>query len=120
MSAQSKNELNGGGPKVDHLPGYKRSDPSYFRDPAIDHLVEVCLLLGAEVWTNRSRQLIMEQLLERDGVVTEEAIEKFVPDEGLKAKWREQRKAFVRRVYKPLYGEKFEEEKGSFFEWLTE
>ena len=57
------------------LPGYERGHPHYFRDPVIDHLLEVVLLLGGELWVNRDRQMIMEELLAKEGKVTPEMID---------------------------------------------
>lgn len=107
-------------PKLDlkELLGYERSDPDYFRDPMVDRLIEIVLLLGAEVWTNRNRQYIVEYLLSTGAAVTAEAVEAFVPDDGFNAWLQTERKALVRRVYEPLYGKDFAEEKGNFFDWL--
>ena len=41
---------------VRELPGFERGHPHYFKDPMIDHLLEIVLQLGAELWVNRDRQ----------------------------------------------------------------
>lgn len=115
-SKQTEHDLS----NLEDIPGFLLTDPTYYSDPNVDTLVEICLLLGAEIWTNRSRQLIMEELLERNGSVTKDAVESFVPDEDFNAKVLKQRKAFVKRVYKSLYADKFIDENENFFKWLAE
>ena len=55
---------------VKDLPGFERTNPQFFSDPMIDKLLEITLLLGGEIWTNRDRQRVMEHLLATEGVVT--------------------------------------------------
>jgi hypothetical protein len=88
---------------VRDLPGFERGHPHYFRDPAIDHLMEIVLQLGAELWVMRDRQLVTEYLLATEGKVTPEMIETFKPSAEMREKLREERKTFTRRVYQSLY-----------------
>jgi hypothetical protein len=85
------------------LPGFERGHPHYYEQPVIDHLLEIVLQLGAEIWVNRDRQLIMEYLLATRGSVTAAAIDAFEPDAEFKQKLQTQRKAFTERVYGCLY-----------------
>jgi len=85
------------------LPGFERGHPHYYDHPVIDHLLEIVLQLGAELWVNRDRQLIMEHLLATNGSVTTEAIDAFEPDEEFKQQLQAQRQAFTGRVYGSLY-----------------
>ncbi len=84
---------------VKDLPGFERGHPHYFRDPVIDHLLEVVLLLGGELWVNRDRQMIMEELMAQEGKVTPEMIETFKPNAQFTAKQAEARRRFTERVY---------------------
>lgn len=86
------------------LPGFERGHPHYYKEPVIDHLVEIVLQLGAEIWVSRDRQLVMEHLLANEGQVTPERIDAFEPDDEFREKLQTQRRAFAERVYGCLYG----------------
>jgi hypothetical protein len=74
-------------------------EPAFFDNPVIDHLVTVTLELGAELWVQRERLRIIEQLLTTHGVVTTGMIERHVPSEEEQARVRAERDAFVQRLY---------------------
>ncbi len=99
---------------VRELPGFERGHPHYFKDPVIDHLLEIVLQLGAEIWINRDRQMVMEHLLATEGKVTPEMIERFEPPPEFKEKLREQRRSFTSRVYGSLYQGLDDEGDGTF------
>ncbi len=63
----------------------------------IDNLVEAVVALGAEVWTNRQRQKVLEALLEEKGI-TDDMIEAYMPSDEKKQVWLEDRDAFVKRT----------------------
>ena len=44
---------------VKDLPGFERGHPHYFKDPMIDHLLEIVMMIGGELWVERDRRLIM-------------------------------------------------------------
>lgn len=103
---------------VKDLPGFERTNPRFFSDPMIDKLLEITLLLGGEIWTNRDRQMVMEHLLATEGVVTPERIETF-RDESFAAESEKQRMQFVQRIFGCLYdGVEVPEDK-NHFRWLT-
>jgi hypothetical protein len=85
------------------LPGFERGHPHYFKDPVIDHLLEIVLQLGAELWVNRDRQMVIEHLLANEGQVTPDMIDAFEPPEDFAQRQREQRQAMMQRVYGCLY-----------------
>ncbi len=101
--AERAKRLSEGLDYVKDLPGYERGHPHYFRDPMIDHLLEIVLQLGGELWVTRDRQMVMEHLLATEGKVTPEMIEQFKPSAEMTEKLKEQRKTFTRRVYQCLY-----------------
>ena len=70
---------------------------NFFGNVMIDNLVTAVVALGAELWTNRQRQKVLEALLEEKGG-TEEMIEAYMPSEDQRAKWKEDRDAFVART----------------------
>lgn len=57
----------------------KGKRPEYFDDPALDRLYSVVFALAAEVSALRERQDTVERLLEKNGSLTREDIESFMP-----------------------------------------
>lgn len=57
----------------------KGKRPDYFEDPALDRLYSVVFALAAEVSALRERHDTLERLIEKNGVITREDIETFVP-----------------------------------------
>ena len=88
---------------VKDLLGFERGHPHYFKDPMIDHLLEIVMLLGGELWVERDQRLIMEHLLATEGKVTPEAIERFEPDEDLAQQLDQARHSLTKRVFGCLY-----------------
>ncbi len=105
MSADkpAKVDLNKDLDYVSELPGFDKGHPHYYRDPMIDHLLEVCLQLAGEIWVNRDRQMIIEHLLATEGKVTPDMIESFRPDQDMKASMRDARRVFTQRIFGSLY-----------------
>ena len=103
---------------VKDLPGFERTNPQFFSDPMIDKLLEITLLLGGEIWTNRDRQRVMEHLLATEGVVTPERIETF-KDDSFETESEQQRLQFIERIFGCLYGEIDVPEDRNHFRWLT-
>ena len=91
--------------KVPELPGFKKNDPQYYDDPAIDQLMGIVLDLGAEVWVMRDRQAMLEELLETKGSITQEDLDKGRPSEALASRLEQERQEFIRRVYGRLFAE---------------
>lgn len=105
---------------VKDLPGFDKSQPQFFKDPMIDKLLEIVLLLGGEIWTNRDRQMVMEHLLATKGVVTPDLIETFKPDEEFEQNAEELRLRFVNRIYGGLYADTEIPDDQNHFKWLTD
>jgi len=103
--ASDNKDLNEGLDYVKDLPGYDRGHPHYFKDPMIDHLLEICLQLAGEVWVNRDRQMIIEHLLATEGKVTPDMIEAFKPNIDMKDAMRNARRVFTERIFGCLYTE---------------
>ncbi len=74
-------------------------EPAFFDDPAIDNLLAVVLALGAELWVQRERLRVIEQLLAKQGSVTTEMIERYEPSDEERERTRVEREAFVERIY---------------------
>ncbi len=105
MSDQKKPkiDLNEGLDYVKDLPGFDKGHPHYFRDPMIDHLLEICMQLAGEIWVNRDRQTVIEHLLATKGKVTPDMIEAFKPDDELKEDLKSARQLFTKRIFASLY-----------------
>lgn len=103
--AERAKKLSEGLDYVKDLPGFERGHPHYFKDPMIDHLIEVVLQLGAELWVVKDRQMVTEHLLATEGKVTPEMIEQFKPTTEMREKIREERKALTKRLYQCLSDE---------------
>jgi hypothetical protein len=103
---------------VKQLPGFEKTTPQFFSDPMIDKLLEIALLLGGEIWTNRDRQMVMEHLLATEGVVTPDRIETF-KDERFEEHSEQLRLQFIQRIFGCLYGGIEVPEDRNHFRWLT-
>ncbi len=77
-------------------------NPVYLPDPVLDATVRMVVELAAQVWVDRERLLVVEQLLAERGVVTREAIEHYQPSPEVAAAWKARRNQFVEDVFKPL------------------
>ena len=55
----------------------KGKRPSFFEDPAIDHMMSMVLALGSELWSLRERVHILETVAESKGVMLSEDIERY-------------------------------------------
>lgn len=104
---------------VKDLPGFNRTEPQYFKDPMIDRLLEVMLMMGGELWAVRDRMMIMERLMAAHGRVTPDMIETYTPDPAFKEQSERERWDFVRRVFSSLYGQPMPTENKAHFEWVT-
>jgi hypothetical protein len=96
------------------LPGFDRGHPHYYKEPIIDHLLEITLQLAAEIWVNRDRQMVMEHLLATEGKITTEGIETFEPTDEFKELLQTNRKEFTNRVFGCLYADLTEDTGGGF------
>lgn len=105
---------------VKDLPGYETTNPQFFNDPMIDKLLEIVILLGGEIWTNRDRQMVMEHLLATEGVVTPDLIETFKPDEEFEQRSEELRLQFSHRIFGCLYPDAEIPDDQNHFKWLTD
>ncbi len=72
----------------------------FFGDPVIDNLFTAVTVLGAEVWALRRRQKITEKLLEaKQGAITIEMIQKYVPTAEVNAAWALERNELVASIF---------------------
>ena len=88
-------------------------DPRSFNRPArqtltaddIPALGEAVLNLTRELWVLTDRVMVLEAVLEQQGVAVQEAVEAFEPDEAMAARLRERGSALVSQVLAPFEGQ---------------
>ncbi|MGV9314032.1 hypothetical protein ACWDR0_17910 [Streptomyces sp. NPDC003691] len=74
----------------------------FFEDPAVDKLLGMVLALAGEIYVQRDRIRVLEQLLTDHGTLPAGAAEAYVvPDEAAGA-WRAERDAYFDRILTPL------------------
>lgn len=71
----------------------------FLGNPLMDDMMTAIIALGAEVWANRRRTRIIELLMEKEGAVTQEMIEQYVPTEAEEAQLKKERDAFIQITY---------------------
>ena len=71
-------------------------------DPMIDSLFTALTALGSQVWTVQRRMRIVELLLEKNGSVTRDMIEQYLPTEEEAAQLKAERDEFVAEMYGPF------------------
>ena len=101
---------------VKDLPGFERGHPHYFKDPMIDHLLEIVMLLGGELWVGRDRRMIAEHLLTTEGKATPGMIEQYEPEGDLAERLAEARQAFTKHVFGCLYEQRDGRGVGDYFD----
>ena len=100
---------------VKDLPGFERGHPHYFKDPMIDHLLEIVCMLGGELWVLRDRQWVTEHLLATEGKVTPDMIERFKPSKELQEAMAAARRKFTEQVFGCLYTKRGHADASEFF-----
>jgi hypothetical protein len=77
-------------------------DPVLLQDPVVDALMRMVMEITAELWVERERRIALEDLLDRAGVVTADAVETYQPDQQRAAAIREQRDRLINGVFKEV------------------
>lgn len=76
----------------------KGKRPEFFDEPALDRLYSTVFALAAEVSALRERQDTLERLLDANGVVKREDIEKYVPDQAAGEERGLATRAYIARI----------------------
>jgi hypothetical protein len=76
--------------------------PVYLQDPIVDAAVRMLVELSAQLWVERERRLVTEQLLEARGLLRREDIEQYKPDAEALANIRRERSRYLESVFKEL------------------
>jgi len=85
------------------LPGFKHSNPIYFENEIIDHLISITLELGAELWVVKDRLAHLEEILSEENKLSLRSLETGKPSALLQEKLDEERKQIIKRIYARLY-----------------
>ncbi len=57
-------------------------EPSFLGDPVVDSLIESVIALGAELWIERDRRMLLESILEEKGLVARDELESRISSEA--------------------------------------
>lgn len=77
-------------------------DPIYLPDPVVDAAIRMLVEVSAQLWIERERRWVTEQLLEQRGLLSREEIERFKPDPEALAAIRAERSRYLESVFKEL------------------
>ena len=67
----------------------------------VDAMYTSVMALSANVWAMQRRMKIVEILLEKNGAVTRDMIEKYLPTKEDAAKWHDERNSFIAEINDP-------------------
>ncbi|NKB46139.1 MAG: hypothetical protein GKS03_17905 [Alphaproteobacteria bacterium] len=71
----------------------------FLGNPLMDDMMTSIIALGAEVWANRRRTRTIELLFEKEGAITRDMVEAYVPTAEEEAQLRKERDAFIQITY---------------------
>ena len=74
---------------------------SMFPNQTLDNMMHVLVAMGAELWSTRRRMMVLEKVLEKANVSSED-VEKYQPSAEDKAAWQEERNIFISRTFGAL------------------
>jgi len=77
-------------------------DPVLLPDPVTDALLRMVTELTAELWVERDRRMVLEDVLVDAGVISSATLENYVPPESRRQHYRDERDALVQSVFKEL------------------
>lgn len=91
----------------------KGKRPSYFKDPAVDKLHMMLMVVVEELSVARDRIDTLERLIEQHGLFDQEQVETYFPDTAADAERSARRIAYIKRIMKGVTDEleQFEREK---------
>ncbi len=78
------------------------AEPTFLEPPVIDRLLDVIVAMGAELWAERERSWVLEQLLVQRGLLDADALEQFRRSAVQGAQRQAERDAYTRRIYGAL------------------
>ncbi|MDG2229202.1 MAG: hypothetical protein P8L74_03685 [Gammaproteobacteria bacterium] len=98
---------------LENLPGFQKRNPTYFENELIDHLIDITLELGAELWVVKDRLAHLEEILSNENKQSLNSLDTAKPSEELQKRLDNERIQLIKRIYGRLYskygGETLEE-----------
>ena len=87
---------------VDPDLGFEINGPGrqYFDNVMIDNLLDAIVEMSAALWTVRDRQIVLEKVLEAQGIDASSLIEAHLPDDAEKAARAVEREDMVQSIFK--------------------
>jgi hypothetical protein len=73
--------------------------PDYLGEPRLDDLARMIFELTSELWILRDRTMMLESVLEANGIVPAGAVDSAQPDQEMSLRLLAERKALAARVY---------------------
>jgi hypothetical protein len=74
---------------------------SLFPQQVVDNMMHVLIDMGAELWAVRRRMAILERVLEKVGVSSND-VEQYTPSAEDQRAWQQERDIFIRRAFGAL------------------
>ena len=78
------------------------ADPVLLQDPVTDALMRMVTELTAELWVERDRRMVLEDVLVKAGIIDAETLENYAPEGERRAEFSAERNALVQSVFKEL------------------
>lgn len=75
----------------------------YLRQRRIDDLAGAYISLLGELWIIKDRQAVLEEVLDRNGIVAADAVERFEPGGDFKKRLDAERQEWIRRMVGALF-----------------
>jgi hypothetical protein len=73
-------------------------EPAFLPHPAMDRMLDALVALSAELWAERDRRRVLEQVLARRGLLEAADIEGYRGSDTDEQQRKQERDAYVRRV----------------------
>ncbi|MCE4265439.1 hypothetical protein [Rhodococcus globerulus] len=73
--------------------------PQYLESARLDDLARMVTELTSELWILKDRNMILEKILEDNGVLTGSAVDEYQPDVALSATLLDERRALAERIF---------------------
>ena len=99
MTDKKSNDLD----DLESLPGFKRGNPTYFKNEVVDHLISITLELGAELWVVKDRLAHLEEILSEDNKLSLDLLNTGKPSTPLQEQLDMERTQIIKRIYGRLY-----------------
>jgi len=83
---------------------FNRPSDEILADADLDGVGRAVMTLCQELWVMKDRMIVLEAILEDNGITASKAIDEFQPDEALQEKLNKEGRHLVERVISALSG----------------